>query len=60
VITEWELWAVAEYLAKREGQRAEVFVWERIDALTRLNDAAGVAAWRAIEVRLIELRRPNA
>lgn len=55
-MSEWELWACAEHVAKRKGDAAETFVRERIDALTRLNDDDGVATWRAIDNRLAALR----
>jgi hypothetical protein len=57
MINDWELWACAEHIAKHEGLKAEAFVHERIAALTKLEDAAGVATWRDIHTRLAALRR---
>lgn len=39
----WELWACAEHIAKHKGDSAETFVQMRIAALSKLEDAAGVA-----------------
>jgi hypothetical protein len=52
MISEWELWACAEHVAKHQGEGAERFVQARIEALSQHNDAQGVETWRAIDVRL--------
>jgi hypothetical protein len=56
VISEWELWACAEHVAKHEGHGARQIVQARIEVLSQLNDAQGVATWRAIGVRLAQVQ----
>ena len=58
MLTEWELWAVADSTLKRRGARAPVFVAERIGALAAAGDADGVAAWQAIARRIVALGAP--
>lgn len=58
MLTEWELWAVADATLKLHGDRAPVFVAERIGALAMAGDADGVAAWQAMAHRIVALRAP--
>ena len=57
MLTEWELWAVADTVIRRHGDGVERFVAERIEALALAGDGGGVAAWRQIAQRIA---RPTA
>ena len=59
MISDWELWACAEYIAKSKGDDADAFVQARISTLAALEDSEGAATWRDIETRLEALRRPS-
>ncbi len=50
-----ELWAVADETMRQHGEQAPLFVGERIGALVLEGDAAGVAAWRTIAVRMAQV-----
>jgi hypothetical protein len=52
LLTDWELWAVADATLKRHGDRAP------IGALATEGDADGVAAWQAIARRMAALSSP--
>lgn len=56
MLTDWELWAVADATLKLHGGRTPVFVAERIGALAAAGDVDGVVAWRAIAHRIVALR----
>jgi hypothetical protein len=58
VLTDWELWACASTIMRNHGERAPVFVAERIGALALAGDADGLATWRAIASRMDQLRAP--
>ena len=63
MIGEWELFAVAEYVHKHHGERAPVFIAERVGACAIADDAAGdvtagVETWKAIAARYEALRTP--
>jgi len=58
LLSEWELWAVADAAMKRHGERAPLFVAARIGALTAEGDARGVAAWQAVARRMEALSAP--
>lgn len=58
MLTEWELWAVAEATLKLHREKAPLFVAERIGVLAAEGDAAGVAAWKAIARRMAALSGP--
>jgi hypothetical protein len=55
VATERELWAMANMVLEQHGERAPLFVAERLGALALAGDAAGVAAWQAIARRVAAL-----
>ena len=55
MLTEWELWAVADTVIRQHGEGVEYFVAERIGALALAGDQAGVAAWRQIAQRVARL-----
>lgn len=55
MLTDWELWAVANQTIEQHGSDAPVFVASRIGALALAGDAAGVAAWKEIARRVTEL-----
>jgi len=52
---EQHLWACALAVERQHGERAPVFVAERIGALALAGDAAGVARWKAIAARMAQL-----
>lgn len=52
---ERELWACALAVEKEHGDRAPVWIAERIGALALQGDAAGVARWKAIAEKLVML-----
>lgn len=54
-MTEWELWACAQTVLQRHGDRAPAFVAERIGALALDGDSNGVAAWQGIARRIEQL-----
>jgi hypothetical protein len=60
VLSDWELWAAAAAVEKEHGDRAPVFVAERIGALALAGDAAGVETWKAIASRMEQLREASA
>jgi hypothetical protein len=51
-LTDWELWACAAWVEREHGDRAPVFVAERIGALALAGDADGVEAWRGVARRM--------
>jgi hypothetical protein len=55
VLSDWELWSAANMVLKQHGERAPMFVAERIGALALEGDMAGVATWRAIAHRIVAL-----
>jgi hypothetical protein len=55
MLSDWELWAVANETIRQQGERAPVFVAERIGALVLAGDAAGVATWKAVATRMAQL-----
>ena len=57
MLSDWELWACANETLKQHGERAPVFVAERIGALAVAGDLAGVETWKAIAARMDELSR---
>lgn len=54
-LSDRELWACAIKVETTHGQQAPRFITERIGALALAGDAAGVATWRAIAVRVDQL-----
>jgi hypothetical protein len=59
VLTDWELWACASIVLQRHGQRASIFVAERIGSLALAGDEAGIAAWKQIAARIDRIQRPG-
>ena len=55
MLSDWELWACANETLKQHGERAPVFVAERIGALVVAGDVAGMETWKAIAARINEL-----
>ena len=55
ILTEWELWAVANETLRQHGERAPAFVAERIGALVLKGDGEGVATWQAVARRIVQL-----
>ncbi len=55
MLTNWELWAVADATLKAHGDQAPIFVATRIGALTLAGDAHGVLAWQEIARRMVKL-----
>jgi hypothetical protein len=56
VLTDWELWAVANAVLELHGDEAPVFVTSRIGALALSGDENGVAAWKGVARRMTALR----
>lgn len=54
-LSDRELWAAANMVMRRHGERAPVFVAERIGSLALVGDTAGVEAWKAIAARMEQL-----
>ena len=54
-----ERWAEALAIERQHGDRAPVFIAERIGALALVGDEAGVERFRQIAARLDELRNPR-
>ena len=52
---EQHLWACAVAIERQHGDRAPIFVAERIGALALAGDAAGVDRWKAIAARMAQL-----
>jgi hypothetical protein len=57
LIGDRELWACANTILTLHGDRAQVFVAERIGAMAMLGDQAGVDAWKAVAHRMDQLMR---
>lgn len=55
MLTEWELWACANTMDQDHGSDAPAAIAERIETLTRQDDAAGAATWKAIAERYTRL-----
>lgn len=55
MLTDWELWACANETRRQHGDRAPVFIAERIGACAVTGDAAGLATWKAIAERYSRL-----
>jgi hypothetical protein len=55
MLSEWELWAVANETMRQHGEQAPLFVAERVGALALAGDAAGVATWKAVATRVAQL-----
>ena len=51
-----ELWSIALHLERKHGERAPVFVAERIGALALAGDMAGIETWKRVAARLDVLR----
>ena len=54
-LSDLELWAAANMVLTTHGERAPVFLAERIGALALAGDVEGIAVWQAIARRLSEL-----
>ena len=55
MLTEWELWAVADTVIRQHGQDVEGFIAKQIDALELRGDQDGISAWRQIGQRVAQL-----
>lgn len=58
--SEMERWAEALAVERRYGADAQRIIADRITALSRAGDAAGVERWRQIAEKLDTLRAPSA
>ncbi len=56
MVPDWELWACAAHVERQHGERAPLFVAERIGALALAGDIDGVEAGEAVAARLARLR----
>jgi len=52
---ERHIWACANTVLRQHGNRAPIFVAERIGALALTGDSEGVAMWKQIAARLDRL-----
>ena len=57
VISDRELWACAQQVINHHGPDVDRFIEERMTALAKAGDDAGVEAWLAIANRVDQLRR---
>ena len=48
MLTDWELWAVANKVLDQHGENVGAFLQERIETLGEQDDTEGVATWLAI------------
>jgi hypothetical protein len=55
LLTDWELWAVANNVIDQHGERAPLFVVGRIGLLAAKGDEAGVATWKEVARRVMQL-----
>lgn len=55
MLTDWELWACANEVLQQHGPDTPNHVAERIGACALAGDAEGLATWRAIARRVVEL-----
>lgn len=59
MLSDRELWACANQVLESHGEKAPVFVAERIGALALAGDMDGIANWKAIARRLDQLINPK-
>lgn len=57
MLTDWELWACASTVLRQQGERAPMFVAERIGALALEGKSEGVATWQQIAARIDAIQR---
>ncbi len=57
MLSDWELWACAATVLEQHGDRAALFVAERIGALALEGKADGVATWQQIAARIDAIQR---
>lgn len=55
MLSEWELWACANQVLTKHGDKAPLHVAEQIGALALAGDAAGIQTWQAIARRIGQL-----
>jgi hypothetical protein len=59
MLSDRELWACANRVLESHGEKAPIFVAERIGALALAGDSDGIATWKAIASRLDQLINPK-
>ncbi len=59
MLTDWENWACAALVEQKHGSDGPKYIAERIGALAASNEAAGVAAWKAIAAWYQQLLRDS-
>ena len=52
-----ELWGVALWVEKNHGEGGPAFIEKQMERLAREGDEAGVAMWRAVAERFVQLGR---
>jgi len=52
LISDHEIWACANTVLTQHGERAQVFVAERIGAMALAGDQAGLDVWKAVADRM--------
>jgi hypothetical protein len=61
VLSEWELWAIANFVIEQHCDHARAHAIEQLEALATADDTNGVAAWPAILDRIEQLQaKPDA
>lgn len=59
MLNDRELWACANQVLESHGEKAPLFVAERIGALALAGDSEGIATWKAIASRLHQFINPK-
>ncbi len=54
---EQEIWAVALWVEKHHGDNGPAYVGEQIERLALEGDEAGVAMWKKIAARFVQLQQ---
>jgi hypothetical protein len=57
-MTDWELWACAHQVLSQHGERAPVFIAERISAMVLADNLDGMRVWKEIALRAANLMIP--
>lgn len=55
MLSEWELWACANQVLTKHGDKAPLHVAEQIGALALAGDEAGIRTWQGIAKRIAQL-----
>jgi len=58
MLTDWELWAVANKVLEQHGEDVGAFLQERIETLGEAGDLDGVETWLAVAQRILAMQGP--